>query len=1307
MPVPGSRSNSRNLDRFSLDGCAFRQRNTLNDRRAIFMNELDLFTAALAIADPEKRAALLDQECAGSPDQRARLQQLLDAHFGSSPLLDQPLGARTITKAGEAVTGDYTEANLVGQVIAGRYKLLESIGEGGMGTVWVAEQTQPVKRKVALKLIKPGMDTRSVLTRFEAERQALAVMDHPNIAKVLDGGQTDSGRPYFVMEYVKGVPITEYCDTAQLSVPERLHLFVQVCQAVQHAHQKGIIHRDLKPSNILVAPYDDKPVPKVIDFGLAKAMHHSLAEQTLHTAHEMVLGTPLYMSPEQAQLNNLDVDTRSDIYSLGVLLYELLTGTTPLERKRFKQAAWEEIRRIIREEEPPRPSKRLSSTITLPSLAACRQTEPAILTRLVRGDLDWIVMKALEKQRARRYDTANAFAADVQRYLTGEAVLAVPPSAGYRMRKFVQRHRAAVLTAATFAGLLIVAVVVSAWQAVIATRAEKEANNQRDVADKARVAESRARQQADDARRETEAALNDARRLTARMTYERAQSLCEEGKADLGLLWMARSLEVTPPGADDLDRAIRTSMNLWAQKVNTIRSVPATKEWKGPVMDYAVSPDGLSLLLIDYRGLVKLIELSTGMVRLLLPLEKDAAPPRHLLHVAYSSDGRFVAATRGDQRARIWSAANGQVVGKPLVHDEPIRGLAFDPAGRILAAASGKGIRFWSIERGAPDGEPLLLQRTGQAPPAADQAALEQEARGVEFSADGRRLLAWSYRFVFVWDLKSRKLLYYLDAKDGGFHHACFSPNCQLILSSGVQVVPGTNTRLSTAQLWETETGKPVGARMQWLDDRNVFGRRRGSFRPDGEVVVTGGFPLHLWQVPTGKPLGALPGFSAMGSELPVFLGGGKVIATLDLGGGHSLTMVAPGLVPVQTLRGLDTELRSLDVGPDGRSLVTTAFKRPRRIYRMFDLGAARALGGPIEVEESATSPPAFSPDGRSVAIPEGKNGCRIRATTNGQPREPRVAMNAAIAALAFSADSRILAVGDLDGEVRLWDTMTGQAVAAPIRHRYAIRKLEFTPDGRKLLVAGGRRGSIYGEARVWDADSGRPLGPSLDITGEVHDAALSPDGKHFATGAFELILWDVATSQRIWTAPVYGLTRQLSFSRDGRHILAAHGEENAARLYDARTGKPTSPLLQHQERVRNACLSADGSLVLTCSTDKKARLWDVATGLPVGSPWTNVTSEMTGCFTPDGRSVLLQEDDVTTRWEIPAPLEGSPERIRLAVETGMRLSLDTSGGAKPLSPTVRLDPAHKGKLMRGPDPSLPAVKRLEELGGPPGLFRR
>ncbi len=416
-----------------------------------------LFAAAVALP-PEERGAYLERECPGDDALRDRLAALLKAHDRAGHVIDRPVNGDPDRTAGYASTSEQP-----GTVIAGRYKLLEEIGQGGMGTVWAAEQTTPVRRKVALKLIKAGMDSRSVLARFEAERQALALMDHPNIAKVLDGGLNESGRPYFVMEYVKGVPITEYCDATRLSVEERLNLFVQVCSALQHAHQKGIIHRDLKPSNILVAPFDDKPVPKVIDFGLAKAMHQALTEKTLYTAHEMVLGTPLYMSPEQAQLNNLDVDTRADIYSLGVLLYELLTGTTPIERKRFKEGAWDEIRRMIREEEPPATSTRLSSTDTLPSLATFRHTEPAKLKKLVRGELDWIVMKALEKDRTRRYETASGLARDIQRYLDDEVVEARPPSMGYRIGKLVRRHKGQVIAACLVLVALLAGIAGTTW----------------------------------------------------------------------------------------------------------------------------------------------------------------------------------------------------------------------------------------------------------------------------------------------------------------------------------------------------------------------------------------------------------------------------------------------------------------------------------------------------------------------------------------------------------------------------------------------------------------------------------------------------------------------------------------------------------------------------------------------------------------------------------------------------------------------------------------------------------------------------
>jgi serine/threonine protein kinase len=356
---------------------------------------------------------------------------------------------RTGRYEGSSTPAAFAPADFIepGTVIAGKYKLLEAIGEGGMGAVWMAQQIEPVKRHVALKLIKSGMDSKTVVARFEAERQALSMMDHPNIARVFDVGTTSTGRPFFVMELVKGIPITEFCDQRKLTPRQRLELFVPVCNAIQHAHQKGIIHRDIKPSNVLVALHDDKPVPKVIDFGVAKATGTPLTEKTLHTGFEQVVGTPAYMSPEQATFNQLDIDTRSDVYSLGVLLYELLTGTTPIERERFKRAALMEMLRVVREEEPPRPSTRLSSTETRVSIAAQRGTEPARLSKELRSELDWVVMKSLEKDRTRRYATATNFAEDVQRYLVGEPVLAHPPSASYRMRKFARKNRGSVITA--------------------------------------------------------------------------------------------------------------------------------------------------------------------------------------------------------------------------------------------------------------------------------------------------------------------------------------------------------------------------------------------------------------------------------------------------------------------------------------------------------------------------------------------------------------------------------------------------------------------------------------------------------------------------------------------------------------------------------------------------------------------------------------------------------------------------------------------------------------------------------------------
>ena len=485
----------------------------------------DIFLNAREIADPAQRATYLEQACGADTDLHSRVEAMLrDADeakefFGADDLVAGMVAARLTEGPG---------------TIIGRYKLLQKIGEGGMGVVYMAEQREPVVRRVALKIIKLGMDTRQVLGRFEAERQALALMDHPNIAKILDGGATDTGRPYFVMDFVQGLPITRFCDEANLSTRDRLDLFLDVCSAIQHAHHKGIIHRDIKPANILVTLHGDKPVPRVIDFGIAKATQGRLTDKTLFTQFQHFIGTPAYMSPEQASLSGLDVDTRSDIYGLGVLLYELLTGRTPFDEKELMKAGLDEMRRTILEREPLRPSTRLSSLTgeELTTTAKHRRIEAPRLISALRGDLDWIVMKCLEKERTRRYETANGLAAEIERYLKNEPVIARPPSQFYRLQKFARRNRLVFAAIAAITAVLLLAVGVSTWQAVRATRAERE---------QSRLRESEAKQ-----RQQAEANEQKAQAAQAKEAQLRLQADRRVYAADIKLV--QRALEMNNIG---------------------------------------------------------------------------------------------------------------------------------------------------------------------------------------------------------------------------------------------------------------------------------------------------------------------------------------------------------------------------------------------------------------------------------------------------------------------------------------------------------------------------------------------------------------------------------------------------------------------------------------------------------------------------------------------------------------------------------------------------------------------------------------
>jgi serine/threonine protein kinase len=633
-----------------------------------------IFAAALAIGSPPQRAAFLDRACAGDPDLRREVEGLLAAHAASNPL-DRPPADLGRTGAYEPADGGPPAAAPGDR--AGPYRLMEQIGEGGFGLVFVAEQAEPIRRKVALKVLKPGMDTRDVVARFEAERQALALMDHPNIAKVFDAGSTPAGRPYFVMELVRGVPITDYCDQNKLPPRQRLELFVQVCQAVQHAHQKGIIHRDLKPSNVLVAPHDGVPVVKVIDFGVAKALGQSLTEKTIYTRFAQMIGTPLYMSPEQAEINQLDVDTRADVYALGVLLYELLTGTTPFDRDRFRKAAFDEIRRILREEEPPKPSTRLSTLgATLSAVSANRKTGPEQLTGLVRGELDWIVMRCLEKDRNRRYDSATGLAKDVQRYLAGDTVEACPPTLGYRLRKAYRRNRATVNMAAAIFAAALLAVAAQTWNLLAARAARRDAEAARDVAAEQRLEAER--QRADAVRQKDRA---DEEKAVAKAISDFLQSdLLAQADA-----WAP--VDNQPAGAPvlrkrDPDLKVRTVLDRAAAKVgDTFKDRPAVEAAVRRTIGKAYGGLG------EFEQAVAHLGQAADLYRRLRdPADPDLLTTLNDLGLSYRSAGRPAAALGpfGEAHASAEKALGpGHLLTRILVHH---LALAYREAGRPAAA---------------------------------------------------------------------------------------------------------------------------------------------------------------------------------------------------------------------------------------------------------------------------------------------------------------------------------------------------------------------------------------------------------------------------------------------------------------------------------------------------------------------------------------------------------------------------------------------------------------------------------------------
>jgi WD40 repeat protein/serine/threonine protein kinase/Flp pilus assembly protein TadD len=1121
------------------------------------MSEQSLFIAALE-RDPSERGAFLESACAGNANLRGRVEKLLLAHEHAAKFMEAPA-------APHADTIDEPVTELPGTMI-GPYKLLQQIGEGGMGTVYMAEQTHPVQRKVALKVIKPGMDSRQVLARFEAERQALALMDHPNIAKVHDGGTTDTGRPYFVMELVKGVPITKYCDDHHLTPRDRLELFVPVCQAVQHAHQKGIIHRDLKPSNVMVCLYDGKPVPKVIDFGVAKATGPKLTERTMYTEFGQVVGTLEYMSPEQAELNQLDIDTRSDIYSLGVLLYELLTGTTPLNRKQMKEKAIFDLLRMIREEEPPKPSTRLSTTEELPSIAAKRGLEPKKLSGLVRGELDWIVMKCLEKDRNRRYETANGLAGDIERYLHDEAVQACPPSVGYRLRKFVRRNKVALAMASALVGALVVAVVgLSVSNLLVArerdqktqalTDKEQALANESAALTKAREQETRANERAEEAKKQQTIA-KEQEVLARRRFYASQINLAQQAWEAEQPARTLELLESQRPKIDQEDLRGFDWYYLWRLCHRNLQRTLTGPNGEA-VWALAITPDGKTVVSGYADGSVRVWDVATEKERAVLTGHNSL-----IWRLAISPNGKMVASGSMDTTVKLWDLATSELLATLKGRSQMARSVAFSPDGKTLAVGTEDcALELWDVRarkrrltlaaHGAPtvalayspDGKMVATGAgwdTSRGPGGVKVWDVTLEAPGIVFQAPhgvfvtfspDSKLLATCWHGVKVWSVPSGVLKATSEPPGSPLESVAFSPD-------GHTLALGCSDR--TVKLWDFASGtiRTIGVHLGAVN--------AAAFFPQGDLLASGSYDgtLKLWHTSPAQDAASFVHKSAIRSltftpdSKLLLVGSDHPTTVLNAATGkETTTLPACGVVAASADANLlaawaPDDKRAiwdvaaararavLPVGPkltgaafsrDGKTLVTWIWDSevPEDAVRLWELATSTSRVRLRLTENIACA--AFSPDGRTLATGQKYGAVTQWDATTGQQRmtlQQYESPTRRATAVAFSVGGKMLAAGNNQGMLRLWNAETGQLKVSFKGHTDAIVSVAFSPDDKTLLS-----GSTDRTARLWDVVTGQEL---LALNGHkfpVHLVAFAPDGKRLATANNdEVKLWLAAT---------------------------------------------------------------------------------------------------------------------------------------------------------------------------------------------------